>query len=50
MSLFMNKPSAPMLVEKGQKTPLIIKATGADPDSFKRFMFGLDFLRLAPSR
>jgi hypothetical protein len=34
---------------KKGKNILIIKAIGAHPDSIKRYMFGLDFLRLAPT-
>ena len=33
--------------KKGKNT-LTIKSTGTHPDSVKRYMFGLDFLRLAP--
>ena len=35
---------------KKGKNILIIKAIGAHPDSVKRYMFGLDFLRLAPTK
>ena len=35
-------------VKKGNNT-LTITATGTHPDSVKRYMFGLDFLRLAPT-
>lgn len=34
-------------VKKGQNN-LVIRATGTHPDAIKRYMFGLDFLRLAP--
>ncbi|MGC6467814.1 MAG: ThuA domain-containing protein, partial [Akkermansiaceae bacterium] len=34
-------------LKKGSNT-LTIKSTGTHPDSVKRYMFGLDFLRLAP--
>ena len=36
-------------VKKGKNT-LIIKSTGAHPRAQKHYMFGLDFLRLAPAR
>ena len=36
-------------VKKGKNT-LVIKAIGAHPDSVKRYMFSLDFLRLAPTK
>ncbi|MGC6457558.1 MAG: PVC-type heme-binding CxxCH protein [Akkermansiaceae bacterium] len=36
-------------VKKGKNT-LIIKSTGSHPKAQKRYMFGLDFLRLAPAR
>ena len=35
--------------KKGKNT-LTIKSTGTHPDSVKRYMFGLDFLRLAPTK
>tara|TARA_B100000900_G_C20505420_1_gene685612 strand:- start:746 stop:1156 length:411 start_codon:yes stop_codon:yes gene_type:complete len=35
---------------KQGKNTLIIRAIGAHPDSVKRYMFGLDFLRLAPTK
>jgi hypothetical protein len=34
-------------LKKGQNT-LVIRATGTHPEAVKRYMFGLDFLRLAP--